>query len=64
MAYRLAGRSTELCSHRTPCPCAFGQAPSGGWCEGIFAFDIEWEGLVSDGDGPIDHHPNTVPPFT
>jgi hypothetical protein len=41
MAYRLSGHSTELCSCDTPCPCAFGQTPSGGRCEGIFAFDVE-----------------------
>lgn len=41
MAYRLAGQSTELCSCNTPCPCAFGQEPTGGRCEGIFAFDIQ-----------------------
>jgi hypothetical protein len=41
MAYRLAGQSTELCSCNSPCPCAFGQEPTGGRCEGIFAFDIE-----------------------
>jgi len=41
MAYRIAGQSTELCSCDTPCPCAFGQEPSGGRCEGIFAFDIQ-----------------------
>jgi hypothetical protein len=41
MAYRLAGRSTELCSCNTPCPCAFGREPSGGTCEGLFCFDIQ-----------------------
>jgi hypothetical protein len=41
MAYRLAGRSTELCSCNTPCPCAFGEEPTGGTCEGVFCFDIQ-----------------------
>lgn len=41
MAYRLAGQSTELCSCNAPCPCAFGQEPTGGRCEGIFAFDFQ-----------------------
>jgi len=45
MAYRVAGRSTELCSCNTPCPCAFGQEPTGGTCSGIFCFDIQ-EGEV------------------
>jgi hypothetical protein len=41
MAYRLAGYNTELCSCDTPCPCAFGQTPTGGRCEGMFAFHFE-----------------------
>lgn len=40
MAYRLAGYNTEFCSCSTPCPCAFGQTPTGGSCAGIFAFDF------------------------
>jgi hypothetical protein len=41
MSYRLAGRSTEFCSCNTPCPCAFGQEPTGGTCRGIFCFEIK-----------------------
>lgn len=41
MSYHIAGRSTEFCSCNAPCPCAFGQEPTGGTCEGIFCFDIE-----------------------
>jgi hypothetical protein len=41
MAYHLSGRTTELCSCNTPCPCAFGQEPTGGTCAGIFCFDIQ-----------------------
>jgi hypothetical protein len=41
MSYHLAGRSTEFCSCNAPCPCAFGQEPTGGTCEGIFCFDIQ-----------------------
>jgi hypothetical protein len=41
MPYRLAGRSTEFCSCNTPCPCAFGQEPTGGTCRGIFCFEIK-----------------------
>lgn len=41
MAYHLSGRSTELCSCDAPCPCAFGQEPTGGTCAGMFCFDIQ-----------------------
>jgi hypothetical protein len=41
MSYRLAGYNTELCSCDAPCPCAFGQTPTGGRCEGMFAFHFE-----------------------
>src|SRR5438128_3995425 len=41
MAYEISGTSTELCSCNAPCPCAFGQEPTGGKCAGIFAFDIQ-----------------------
>ncbi len=40
MAYRLAGHNTEFCSCDTPCPCAFGQVPTGGRCQGLFCFDV------------------------
>src|ERR1700676_1027269 len=49
MTYRLAGYNTEFCSCSTPCPCAFGQTPTGGKCAGIFAFDFE-EGNVDGVD--------------
>lgn len=41
MAYRLAGQSTEFCSCTAPCPCAFGQMPTGGRCRGLFSFDVQ-----------------------
>ena len=41
MAYRLAGQNTEFCSCDVPCPCAFGQIPTGGRCRGIFCFDVK-----------------------
>lgn len=41
MTYRIAGHNTELCSCDAPCPCAFGQTPTGNKCEGMFAFDIQ-----------------------
>ena len=41
MSYRISGRTTEFCSCNAPCPCAFGQEPTGGTCEGIFCFDIQ-----------------------
>ncbi|MBI2303550.1 MAG: DUF1326 domain-containing protein [Chloroflexi bacterium] len=41
MAYRIAGRATELCSCNAPCPCAFGQAPTGGRCRGLMVFEIQ-----------------------
>ena len=56
MAYRLAGQSTELCSCNAPCPCAFGQEPTGGRCEAIFAFDFtegELDGLDLGGTKAI-----------
>jgi hypothetical protein len=45
MAYRIAGDNTELCSCDAPCPCAFGQTPTGGTCQGIFCLDVQ-EGEV------------------
>lgn len=41
MAYRIAGKATELCSCNAPCPCAFGQAPTGGRCRGLMVFDVQ-----------------------
>lgn len=41
MAYRIAGRAAELCSCNAPCPCAFGQAPTGGRCRALMAFDVQ-----------------------
>ncbi|HVL95665.1 MAG TPA: DUF1326 domain-containing protein [Candidatus Limnocylindria bacterium] len=41
MSYRLAGRGTDFCSCNTPCPCAFGQQPTGGTCKSVFCFDIQ-----------------------
>ena len=41
MAYRIAGRATELCSCNAPCPCAFGQAPTGGRCQALMVFDVQ-----------------------
>jgi hypothetical protein len=41
MRYRIAGRTTDLCSCQTPCPCAFGQTPTRGTCAGMFCFDIQ-----------------------
>ena len=49
MAYEISGTSTELCSCNAPCPCAFGQEPTGGKCAGIFAFDIQGGGLGHSG---------------
>ena len=40
MAYRIAGRATELCSCNAPCPCAFGQSPTGGRCRALLVFDV------------------------
>jgi hypothetical protein len=47
MGYRIAGRCTDLCSCHTPCPCAFGQTPTGGTCAGMYRFDIQ-EGEYDD----------------
>jgi len=41
MAYRLAGQNTEFCSCDVPCPCAFGQIPTGGRCRGLFCFAVK-----------------------
>jgi hypothetical protein len=49
MGYRLAGDNTELCSCDVPCPCAFGQEPTGGACQGVFCIDIQ-EGDVDGVD--------------
>jgi hypothetical protein len=48
MSYRIAGRSTDFCNCNTPCPCAFGQEPTGGTCKSVICFDIhegELDGL-------------------
>lgn len=43
MAWRVAGKSTELCSCKVMCPCWLGPEgePDESWCSGAFAFDIE-----------------------
>ncbi len=43
MAWRIAGKSTELCSCKMMCPCWLGPdgEPDEGWCAGAFGFDIE-----------------------
>lgn len=41
MSYRIAGRSTDFCNCNTPCPCAFGQEPTGGTCKSVIFFDIQ-----------------------
>lgn len=40
MAYKISGVAIELCSCNTPCPCAFGQEPSKGYCQGFVLLDI------------------------
>jgi len=47
MAYKISGQVIELCSCDTPCPCAFGQAPSNGLCQGFMLLDIH-EGNLND----------------
>jgi hypothetical protein len=47
MAYKIAGEAIELCSCNTPCPCAFGQEPSKGYCQGFVLIDIQ-EGNLND----------------
>lgn len=49
MSYRVVGEATELCSCNTPCPCAFGQEPSNGLCQGFVMLDIR-EGNLNDVD--------------
>lgn len=49
MAYKITGEAIELCSCNTPCPCAFGQAPSKGYCQGFVLLDIH-EGNLNDLD--------------
>lgn len=42
MAWRMTGRSIELCSCKLFCPCWLGPAqPDQGWCSGAFALDIQ-----------------------
>jgi hypothetical protein len=43
MAWRISGRSAELCSCKMMCPCWLGPEgePDEGWCSGAFAFEIE-----------------------
>jgi hypothetical protein len=43
MAWRLSGRSMELCNCKMLCPCWLGSEgqPDQGWCGGAFAFDIQ-----------------------
>jgi len=47
VAYRINGQAIELCSCDTPCPCAFGQVPSKGYCQGFVLLDIH-EGSLND----------------
>jgi hypothetical protein len=47
MAYKISGQAIELCSCNTPCPCAFGQEPSKGYCQGFVLIDIH-EGNLND----------------
>jgi hypothetical protein len=47
VAYKIAGQAVELCSCNTPCPCAFGQEPSRGYCQGFVLLDIH-EGNLND----------------
>jgi hypothetical protein len=54
MAWRVSGRSLELCSCKMLCPCWLGPDgdPDRGWCAGVFAFDIregESDGVKLDG---------------
>jgi hypothetical protein len=54
MAWRVEGRSLELCSCKMLCPCWLGPEgdPDKGWCAGVFAFDIregESDGFKLDG---------------
>ena len=54
MAWRVSGRSIELCSCQMLCPCWLGPDgdPDRGWCAGVFAFDIregESDGIKLDG---------------
>ena len=54
MAWRVSGRSIELCSCKMLCPCWLGPegTPDRGWCAGVFAFDIregESDGIKLDG---------------
>jgi hypothetical protein len=43
MAWKVKGRSVELCSCNMLCPCWLGPegTPDKGWCSGAFGFDVE-----------------------
>jgi len=43
MAWKVKGRSVELCSCSMLCPCWLGPegTPDKGWCSGAFGFDVE-----------------------
>lgn len=43
MAWKVKGRSVELCSCNMLCPCWLGPegTPDKGWCSGAFCFDVE-----------------------
>ena len=43
MAWRVSGKSTELCSCKMMCPCWLGPEgePDQAWCSGAFGFEIE-----------------------
>jgi len=49
MAWKVSGRSMELCSCNAWCPCWLGpdEPADQGWCKGILAYDIE----AGDSDG-------------
>lgn len=41
MPYHMSGKSTEFCSCSSPCPCAFGQNPDNGRCNGVIYIELQ-----------------------
>jgi hypothetical protein len=50
--WEAAGTLLEACSCGVPCPCNFGQAPTGGFCHTVYAYRLKsarYEGVALDG---------------
>src|ERR1051326_6658093 len=52
VTWQAKGTLFEACSCSVPCPCNFGQSPSRGYCNTIYAYRLstaKYEGITLDG---------------